>query len=229
MLGTIVTWLINLTRAIGNGWRRLLRRRVDYVWIELSGALPELVATPPWWQRRFLGAREPASLHGLRRKLQRIAADPQASGVLLKIDGLAAGWATLQSLRDELAHFRASGKRAIAYLLTPDMAGYYAACAADEILIPPSAFLMITGLRAEVQFLKDALAKVGLAAEVEAVSPYKSAGEQFVRSDISPENREQLERLLDARFAEILRAIGDGRGKSADEVRDLIDRAPLSA
>ena len=227
-MGIIIVFLINLTRAIRNGWRRLLRRRVDYVWIELSGALPEFAAAPPWWQRRALGAREPASLHGLRRKLQRIAADPQASGVLLKIDGLAAGWATLQSLRAELAHFRASGKRAVAYLLTPDMAGYYAACAADEILIPPSAFLMITGLRAEVQFLKDALAKVGLAAEVEAVSPYKAAGEMFVRSDISPENRAQLERLLDLRFAEIVRAISTARGIDAQAARAAIDAAPLS-
>lgn len=227
-MGIIIVFLINLTRAIRNGWRRLLRRRVDYVWIELSGALPEFAAAPPWWQRRALGAREPASLHGLRRKLQRIAADPQASGVLLKIDGLAAGWATLQSLRAELAHFRASGKRAVAYLLTPDMAGYYAACAAAEILIPPSAFLMITGLRAEVQFLKDALAKVGLAAEVEAVSPYKAAGEMFVRSDISPENRAQLERLLDLRFAEIVRAISAARGIDAQAARAAIDAAPLS-
>src|SRR5215216_3319517 len=129
----IIIFIINLWRSVGNAWRRLLRRRVDYVRIELSGSLPEFAATPPWWQRRFLSVREPASLHGLRRKLQRVAADPQASGVLLKIDGLAAGWATLQSLRDELAHFRTSGKRAVAYLLTPDMAGYYAACAADEI------------------------------------------------------------------------------------------------
>ncbi len=227
-MGIIITWLINLTHAIRNGWRWLLRRRVDYVWIELSGALPEFAAAPPWWQRRFLGAREPASMHGLRRKLQRIAADPQAAGVLLKIDGLAAGWATLQSLRDELAHFRTSGKRTIAYLLTPDMAGYYAACAADEILIPPSAFLMITGLRAEVQFLKDALAKVGLAAEVEAVSPYKAAGETFVRSDISPENRAQLDRLLDLRFAEIVRAISVARGIDAPAAHAAIDAAPLS-
>src|SRR5262245_7861657 len=109
----LITWLINLTRAIRNAWRLLLRRRVDYVRIELSGVLPEFAATPPWWQRRFLNAREPTSLHSLRRKLQQIASDPQASGVLLKINGLAAGWATLQSLRDELAHFRASGKRAV--------------------------------------------------------------------------------------------------------------------
>ena len=100
MIGIIVVFITNLWRSLANGWRRLLRRRVDYVRIELSGALPEFAAAPPWWQRRFLGAREPASLHGLRRKLQRIAADPQVSGVLLKIDGLAAGWATLQSLRE---------------------------------------------------------------------------------------------------------------------------------
>jgi protease-4 len=202
---------------------------VDYVRVEIVGALPEFTPSPPWWQRRFLGMSAPLSLYELRRQLARIAADPQTTGVLLRINGLAAGWATLQSLRDEIRHFRACGKRVVAYVLTPDMAGYYAACAADEIILPPTSFLNVVGLRAEVQFLKDAMAKVGLAAEVEAVSPYKSAGEQFVRSDISPENREQLERLLDARFAEVLRAIGDGRGKSADEVRALIDRAPLSA
>ena len=228
-MGIVIVWFVNLLRALGNLWRRMLRRHVDYVRIEIGGTLPEFAPASPWWQRRFLQRSTPASLQGLRRQLQRIAADPQVRGVILRINGLAAGWATLQSLRDAIAQFRAGGKRVVAYLLTPDMAGYYAACAADEIVLPPSATLMILGLRAEIQFLKDALAKVGLAAEVEAVSPYKSAGDQFIRSDISPENREQLERLLDARFAEVLRAIGTGRNKQGDEVRALIDTAPLSA
>jgi protease-4 len=229
MFGNIIVFFVNLIRSIRNAWRRLLRRRVDYVRLDIGGALPEFASPVRWWQRRFLGARAPASLQGLRRAFQRIAADPQAAGVLLKIDELTAGWATLQSLRDEIALLRASGKRAVAYLVTPDLRGYYAACAADEIVVPPAAFLTIVGLRSEVQFLKDALAKVGLAAEVQAVSPYKSAGEQFVRSDISPENREQLERLLDGRFAEVVRAIGAARDKTDDEVRAAIDAAPLSA
>jgi protease-4 len=227
-MGIIIVWLRNLFRGLRNLWRLLWRRRVDYVRIELDGALPEFAPAQAWWQRRFLQTSAPTSLQGLRRQFERIAADPQAQGVLLRINGLAAGWATLQSLRDEIAHFRASGKRVVAYLLTPDIAGYYAACAADQIMMPPSATLMIVGLRAEVQFLKDALAKVGLEFEVEAVSPYKSAGEMFVRSDISPENRQQLDRLLDARFAELLRAIGVGRSQTPDQVRAAIDRAPLS-
>jgi len=228
MVGRIIIWLINLSRAARNGWRKLLRRRVDWVRIELRGSLPEFSVAPRWVQRRFLGMREPNSLQGLRRKFQRIAADPQTSGVLLVINGLAAGWATLQSLRDEIERLRQSGKRVVAYLVTPDVAGYYAACAADQIVTPPTAFLMLLGLRAEIQFLRDALAKLGITAEVEAVSPYKSAGETFIRSDISPENRAQLERILDQRFAELVRAIGAARGKTADEVRAAIDAAPLS-
>ncbi|MBK9713165.1 MAG: signal peptide peptidase SppA [Kouleothrix sp.] len=227
-MSIIIVFFVNLARAIRNAWRLLLRRRVDYVRLELSGGLPEFASAPRWWQRRFLGMREPSSLQGLRRKLERVAADPQVSGVLLRINGLAAGWATLQSLRDEIGRLRRSGKRVVAYLVTPDMAGYYAACAADAILVPPTAFLTIVGLRSEVQFLRDALAKVGVTAEVEAVSPYKSAGETFVRSDISPENREQLERLLDQRFAEVVRAIGAARGQGEQQVRAAIDAAPLS-
>ncbi len=229
MLGIIVTWIINGVRAVRNLWRRVLRRRVDYVRLEIGGALPEFADMPGWLQRRLLGMRAPASLQGLRRQLERISADPQVTGVLLRINGLAAGWATLQSLRDEIGRCRADGKRVVAYLLTTDMASYYAACAADEIILPPTAFLHILGLRMETQFLKDALAKVGLEAEVEAVSPYKAAGEMFVRSDISPENREQLQRLLDLRFEEVVRAIGAGRSKTAEQVRDLIDAAPLNA
>jgi protease-4 len=228
MLGSIIVWLINLVRAIRNLWRQLLRRRVDYVRLEIAGSLPEFAAAPSWWQRRFFGARAPASLQALRRAFQRVAADPQTTGVLLRIDDLEAGWATLQSLRDEIAWLRGQGKRVVAYLMRPGMRAYYAACAADQVLIPPAAFVPIVGLRTEVQFLKDALEKVGIAAEYVAVSPFKSAGETLVQSDISPENRAQLDRLLDVRFDQIVSAIAAARVKTAGEVRDLIDTAPLS-
>lgn len=226
---TIITWFINLVRAIRNSWRRLWRRRVDYVRIELKGALPELAEPPTWWQRWVLGAHEPLSLQTLRGRLLRIAADPHVRGVLLVIDGLEAGWATLQSLRDEVLRFREHGKRVIAYALTLDNAGYSTACAADEIIVPPTATFFVLGLHTEVQFLKDALAKVGIEAEVEAVSPYKSAGEALARSDISPESREQLERLIGQRYDALVRAISVGRGLSPEIVRSQIDAAPLTA
>jgi protease-4 len=229
MLGIVIIWLRNAVRSIRNGWRRLWRLRVDYVQIELSGHLPEFAPAQRWWQRRLMPGRESEHLQGLRRKFEQICSDPNTRGVLLRINGLEAGWATLQSLRDELALVRRSGKRVVAYVLTPDTAGYYVACAADEIILPPTAMLLLIGLRSEVQFLKPALDKVGIEFEVEAVSPYKAAGEQFVRSDMSPENREQLERLLDARFNALVGAISASRELSAEQVRAVIDRAPLGA
>lgn len=228
MIATIIVFVLNAVRLLRNGWRMLWRRRVDYVKITLRGQLPEFAAAVPWWRKRFLGAREPVSLSALRRQLFQIGDDPHTRGILLEINGLAAGWATLQSLRAELLRFRARGKRVVVYAYTLDNAGYFTACAADEIITPPTAGFSVIGLFSEVQYFKDALAKWGISAEVEAVSPYKSAYENVVRSDMSAENREQLERLLDERFSTLVQAIAEGRGMSADAVRALIDRAPLS-
>ena len=78
-------------------------------------------------------------------------------------------------------------------------------------------------------FLKDALDNLGLEAEVVAVSPYKSAGERFVRDDFSSESREQAERLLDRRYEEVVGAISEGRSLSPEEARAKIDLAPYGA
>ncbi len=62
-----------------------------------------------------------------------------------------------------------------------------------------------------------------------SVSPYKSAGDAWSRTDFSAESRAQAEWLLDARFDELLRGIAVGRGLSLEQVRACIDRAPLGA
>jgi protease-4 len=85
------------------------------------------------------------------------------------------------------------------------------------------------GIRARVDFLKDALDNLGLEVEVVAVSPYKSAGERFVSDDFSSESREQAGRLLDRRFEEVVGAICDGRDFSPEAVRARIDSAPYGA
>lgn len=229
MLGQIIAALINTTRAVRNAWQALLRRRVDYVRIPLRGALPELPPHAPRWQRLLRRTPAQPSLTALRRQLAQVADDPQATGVLLEIGALATGWATLQSLRDELWGFRSRGKRVVAYITTLDAPGYYLACAADEILMPPSAVFQATGFASEVQYLGDALARVGIVAEVEAVSPYKAAYERFTRADMSPENRAQLERLIDQRYQALIAAVAEGRGTTADAARELIDRAPMGS
>src|ERR687895_876408 len=218
--------LINLWRLLRNAFVRLLKRPPDYAWIEVSGSLPEFESRVGFLQRRLRPGPTGPSLEKIRDQLDRISADGRPRGVVLRIRNLGAGWATLEELRRELAAFRKRGGRVVAYLMEADSRSYYLACAADEILATPLTTVGVVGLRAQVNFLRDALNRVGLEAEVVAVSPYKSAGETFVRNDFSEESREQAERLLDRRYEELVGAIVQARKITPEEARARVDRAP---
>ena len=228
-MSLVIDALVNLWRLLRNACVHLLRRPPDYVWIEASGSLPEFESRVGFLQRRLRPGPTGPSLESIREQLGRISADGRSRGVVLRVRNLGAGWATLEELRRELAAFRERGGRVVVYLIEADSRAYYLACAADEILATPLATIGVTGVRTRVDFLRDALSRAGLEAEVVAVSPYKSAGELFVRNDFSEESREQAERLLDRRYAELIGAIVEGRRISAQEARARIDRAPYSA
>lgn len=224
MLALPLIWLLNGITWLRNGWRRIFHKQPYYARFDLSGSLPE-VAPPIPRLRRWLGAEEPLSLHRFRQQLERVRADERAKGVILYVRDFAPGYATAQSLRDTIKQFQSSGKSVIAYLFTPDTQSYFAVSCADQILMPPSATLAFFGLRSEVLYLRDTLALLGIEAEVTAVSPYKSAGDQFTRIDMSPENREQLERLLDQRFAMLLDTIASDRKLERSKVEAAFNQA----
>jgi protease-4 len=229
-MSLIIDALVNLWRLIRNARARLLGRPPEYVWIEVSGPLAEFETPVGFLRRRLSRGPSPPTLERLRVWLDRIAADGRPRGVVLRIKNLNAGWASIEELRRELLAFRSRGGRVVAYFADPaDTRSYYLACAADEILAAPLADLNVVGMRARVDFLKDALDNLGLEVEVVAVSPYKSAGERFVSNEFSRESREQAGRLLDRRFEEVVDAISDGRGLSRVEVRAKIDLAPYGA
>jgi protease-4 len=222
--------LVNLWRLVRNAGVRLLARPPDYVWIEINGPLAEFETPVGFLRRRLAPGPSPPTLERLRGRLDRISTDGRPRGVVLRIKNLDAGWAALEELRGEILELKERGKRVVAYLADPvDVRSYYLACAANEVLAAPLADLSITGLRARVDFLKDALDNLGIEVEVVAVSPYKSAGERFVRDDFSGESREQVGRLLDRRYEEVVRAISESRNLSPAEVRRGIDRAPYGA
>ena len=229
-MSLFINALVNLWRLTRNTSARLFSRPPDFVWIEVSGPLNEFETPVGFFRRRLAPGPNPPSLERLRGMLDRIAADGRPRGVVMRIKNLNAGWAAIEELRGEILAFRESGKRIVAYLAdSVDTRSYYLACAADEITATPLADLNITGLRARVDFLKDALGNLGVEVEVVAVSPYKSAGERFVRDDFSEESREQVERLLDRRFDEVTRAISESRNIHPEEVRSKIDLAPFGA
>jgi protease-4 len=230
-MNALIIALANLARFLRNAAGSALRRRPpDFVVLPVSGSVPELEPSRSGLLRRRLDPRSAGpSLEGIRARFDRILADGRPAGVVLRVENLDAGWASLEELRAEISRFQESGKKVVAYLVDPGTRAYYLAAAADEVYAPPLSTLNVVGLRARVNFLKDSLARVGLRAEVIAVSPYKSAGDPLARSDFSQEAREQTGRLLDRRFDAILDAISNGRNITPEKTRSLLDGAPYLA
>ncbi len=219
-----------LAVAIRNGMRRLQGARVDYIILPIGGALPERDEPPRGFFQRQLPLPPPAlSLETLNATLKAITDADNVKGVLLLFRGFNAGLGTVQNLRRAIQRTQAAGKEVIVYTPALDMAHYAAAAAADRIIVPPGAQFSVLGLRTEAVFLKDALARIGVAAEVVQISPYKAGADMFSQTEMSPEHRAQLDWLLDEQYDLLTTAIAEGRGKSQEEIKALIDQAPYPA
>jgi protease-4 len=202
------------------------RKPLDYVVLDVAGPYPErrqprqLLAALPF-VRRVISIEE---LIGL---LDLIGDDPGVRGVVLRMGTLQANLAALQNVRSAVESLKRRGKRVIAYVTQADLRGYFVACAADQIVIPESGELATFGLLVEAVFLKDALARAGIKADFEAISPYKTGPDQLMRSSMSEAHREMLDALLDDDYDVILSTIAETRRLPKDQVAALIDRAPF--
>ena len=212
-----------LLRAAG-----LVRRRTPYgvLVIDLGGELAEEASEP-----RLLGLlrRPSADYLGLLTLLRWAREDARLSGVLLRLDDLQASWARLQGLRRSVDRLRAAGKRVWIHLERAGVREYSLAAAAERVTMAPSATLDVTGLAAEAVFLRDALDKLGIDAEVIQVGRYKSAGEMFSRADMSPAQREMQEALVDDLYEQLVEGVAAGRGLDAAVVRQRLGRGPFVA
>ena len=158
--------------------------------------------------------------------LQKAAADPRICGVYLKISPLACGYGKLGELRRQIAEFRKSGKFTVAYFELGGLKEYLLASACEEVYVPPGAYFSVTGVVIENSFLRGVLEKVGVEPQVQRIGKYKSAGDQLLRSDMSDAQREVSERLVGSIYENFVRSVAQDRGKSEQEVEDLLNSGP---
>jgi protease-4 len=82
------------------------------------------------------------------------------------------------------------------------------------------------GLVAQPTFLRSALQTIGIQLDSVAISPFKGAYDSLTLDTISPEGLEQLDWLLDSRYAMLVEDIAAGRNMTVDAVKHMIDTAP---
>ncbi|WP_224240555.1 signal peptide peptidase SppA [Hyalangium gracile] len=196
--------------------------------LDLDKPLPEVVA-----EDSLAGAfgQKETTIRDVLDALEKGAKDERVKGLLVHV-GQPGGLAEVQELRDAVKAFRASGKKAIAYADTFGEGGgatgaYYLAAAFDEVYIQPSGDVNLTGVAMETPFAKETFAKVGVQPRIGQRYEYKNAVNTYTEQTFTPPHREAMEKLLGSLFGQIVRGIAEDRKLSEDEVKALIDRAPL--
>ena len=202
--------------------KRVLRLRIDGPVLEAPDENAQLFSL-------LLGGTQADTLHEIVRSIQRAARDQDVAGIALIVEQPEIGLAQIEELSRALRSFRDSGRKVYCYM---DMAGngtYALACAADHITLAEYSELGIVGLHAELSFYKGLLDKIGVEADLMHCGAYKSALEPFTRTAPSPEAAENVNWLLDGIYERWVELIASGRGLSKEKVKELVDRAPLSA
>lgn len=176
----------------------------------------------------LLGDRpEALQLRQVTEAIRSAAADSRIKGVLLigslQPEGYGTGYAALAEVRAALADFRGANKPVKAYLTYAMTRDFYLASTADEITLDPYGVILMPGLAAEPMFLAGAFEKFGVGVQVTRVGKYKSAVEPYTRRDLSPENREQLQKLLDDVWGQLVDDIARSRGIDAAALQRVVD------
>jgi protease IV len=176
---------------------------------------------------QFLGTQP--TVRSMVDSLRKAAVDRRIKNVVIMPRGGGALWGKVQEMRDAILEFRKSGKPIIAYLEYGAEQEFYLASACDKVFLMPAASLDLRGLATYELFLRGALDKIGAYPDLMHIGDYKTAANTFTETGFTPAHREMAESLNRDLYSQLLRGIGDGRKKSEDEVRALIDHGPYLA
>lgn len=227
-LGAAAVGVVALAlRGTGSGGAASIGGGASYLSLDLDGSVPE---QPASGDLGSLLERRPPSLRALIESLDRAAKDPGVNALVVRVGLMPdAGWAKIQELRSAIERFRSSGKPAYAHVEFCGNKEYYLATACSKIYAVPTAILDVSGLSAEVTFLRGTLDKLGVTAQFEGVGKFKNAPNQFTETAFTAPHREQMEALVDGLFEDYLAAIAEGRAKTPEQVRRLVDDGPYDA
>ena len=163
------------------------------------------------------------------KRFNKAEKDDDVTGVVLHINGPDLGWAKLNEFRKAIQEVRESGKTVTAWLESGSTKDYLLAAACDRIVLPESGMLMLLGVRTEVTFYKNLFDMIGVQPQMMAIGEYKAAGEPYMRTEMSPAFREEMEALLDDHYRQIVQMVAAGRQLDEEKVKSIIDVGLVTA
>ncbi len=165
--------------------------------------------------------------------LEMAAEDDRIKVFVARIGPAYMGLARIQEIRDAVAAFRRSGKKAVAFTDTfgefgPGNGVYYLACAFDEIYMQPSGEVSLTGLLVKSPFVKGTLDKLGVKPRMDHRKEYKTAMNLFTETEFTEAQEEALGRILESLTDGMVDQIAEDRGLPGETVRAHMEEGILA-
>ncbi|MDE6810804.1 MAG: S49 family peptidase, partial [Muribaculaceae bacterium] len=225
---TVIIVIVSLLAKVGmseSGPTEKIRKHSVMV-IDLNGMIEER-PTPaePDYIKILKGDLEvPLTLTSLTSAIREASDNKDVDMIYLKCGVVGAGMATLRSLRQELLHFKESGKKIYAYGDAYSLADYYVASVADSLFVNPNGTVGLNGISGTVPYFKDLLDKVGIQVQIVKVGTFKSAVEPYIANEMSQPARAQLDTLYGNIWKEITSEIGKSRRLTPEQINSIIDK-----
>jgi len=188
--------------------------------LEISLNYPVAERTPdnPLAGLNFLGIGEDKTigLNDILANIKKAKTDENIKGIFLNECDVTPGQATSEEIRNALIDFKKSGKFVVAYAEIYTQGFYYLASVADKVYINPKGIFLFHGFSSEITFLKGAMDKLGIEAQIIKVGTYKSAVEPYFLTKMSDANRLQVTSYMGSLYTHFLTGISQSRGINKD-------------
>ncbi len=160
----------------------------------------------------------------IKKAIRYAITDDKIKGIVLRMTGVSAGFATMQEVREVLLEFKEKSKKFVyAYSDYYSEGAYYLASVADKIYLNPSGDLEMNGLVTQPTFFKGTLEKLEVKPEIFRVGTFKSAVEPFLLDKMSDASREQTTAFMNSIYNFYLTNVSKSRNITVEKLKMISD------
>ena len=196
--------------------------------LELNGEIQDRVEEMPFDLSEITGQDvNILGLNDILANIKKAKTDENIKGIYIEIGMISAGFATREEIRNALLDFKESGKFITTYSEIYTQGSYYLASVADYICMYPEGGMELRGLNSTIPFFTNAFKKMGIKPQVIRHGKFKSAVEPFMLTEMSDENREQIETYMGSIWEHFLKNVASDRKLTRDRLNEMAENLEI--
>jgi protease-4 len=169
------------------------------------------------------GTQPPVTPEGLADALRQAEEDPAVRAVVLEVNSPGGGTTASDEMHQSILDFReSSGKPVVVSMQdTAASGGYYISTAADRIVANETTLTGSLGVIFQLNNFTELAEKYGYQREIIKSGEFKDIANSF--RELSPEDREILQSIVNESYDEFVSVIVEGRNLPEERVREIAD------